>query len=164
MSLRHDTRLPSCLRRTPHAARAAWRWLPLLLLLAGVAPADERRQSDRDTARHPARSEASAPADVGQPSAGPQRARTPAVQGRRPTPLEELDPAVRQYWSDKCVQQRARGWGQTGDCNHPAYSGDSYGTPRVIVVPQPYPVERAPRGRGHLNMPPPRPGGRGHLR
>jgi hypothetical protein len=39
------------------------------------------------------------------------------------TAAERRDPAVRQYWSDRCVQQRARGWGQTADCDNPAYSG-----------------------------------------
>jgi hypothetical protein len=151
------------MRGTGYPYSAALCGLALLLFLAAAAQAQERRQSGGDTARHPARPALSAPADSGQQAGGPHRAPTSAVRGRQPTLLEALDPAVRQYWSDKCVQQRARGWGQTGDCNHPAYSGDSYGTPRVIVVPQPYPVDRAPRGRGHLNMPPPRPGGRGHL-
>ena len=125
-------------------------------LLPAAVQADERRQSGTDTARQSARS-----APLTSPSSGIGT----VYEGR--TLQEQIDPAVRQYWSDKCVQQRARGWGHTGDCRHPAYSGA--GSPPVILVPYGYPTspyanEPRARSRGHLNMPAPTPGGRGHLR
>ena len=44
-----------------------------------------------------------------------------------PTLQEQVDPAVRQFWSDKCVNQRASGRSHSMDCDHPAYSGGGYG-------------------------------------
>lgn len=121
------------------------RAIPLLgCLLLAAAQADERRHSDADTSRHgPPPAKPTGPARL-----LPQGARPPA-QGR--TLLEDVDPAVRQYWSDKCVQQRARGWGNTGDCNHPAYSGGYYGTAPLVV---PYgPPNPAYPDRGHPSAP-----------
>jgi len=51
---------------------------------------------------------------------------------------EQVDPAVRQFWSDRCVNQRASGRSHSGDCNHPAYSGAGYGW----VDPYRYPEYR----------------------
>ncbi|WP_200236413.1 hypothetical protein [Thiohalocapsa halophila] len=133
----------------------------LSCLPPAVLSAAERRQSGEDTARH-------APQGASAGSAGSRgsgaRLVTPSARAPRPTLMEAVDPAVRQYWSNKCVQQRARGWGHTGDCNHPAYSGSGYGR-APVVVPYPVPVQPEPRRRrGHLGIQPPRPGGRGHLR
>ncbi len=135
------------------------RCLLLLSLLSSVgAAADERRQSTRDTSRDsvptgqsvsPKRDAATGRLSVG----APQR-----------TLQEEIDPAVRQYWSSKCVQQRERGWGHTGDCTHPAYSGSGYGAAPIVVVPYGYPPQQRDRGRGQIRMPPPGSGYRGHLR
>lgn len=126
-----------------------------------VLSAAERRQSGEDTARHATQS--AEPGSGGRQRAG-ERLVTPSARVPGPTLMEAVDPAVRQYWSDKCVQQRARGWGHIGDCNHPAYAGSGYGI-APVVVPYPVPVGPEPRRRrGHLGIQPPRPGGRGHLR
>lgn len=87
----------------------------LVLLVSGVTVADERRKGGTDTQRHP--SKASRTLTDRHP---PKALRS---DGDGQTRLERVDPAVRQYWSDRCVQQRARGWGQTGDCDSPAYTG-----------------------------------------
>ncbi len=147
----------------------------LLCLLLAPAQADERRQSGTDTGRHVApRAAPSAPASA-------QRLRRQSVRRSVDdrTLLEDIDPAVRQYWSQKCVQQRARGWGHTGDCNHPAYSGGYDGRAPLVVPYDPrgrgYPSRIHPEGpyrlqaepsrrRGHLGVQPPRKEGRGHLR
>jgi hypothetical protein len=147
---------------TPFAFRTvAVGHLLLLLFQLTVVPAtlaDERRHSGADTERHPARTVSpKTPA-----SHGDQRLLTPSVRGRERTLLEEVDPAVRQYWSDKCVQQRARGWGHTGDCNHPAYSGNYYRQPPIIVVPESSGVYQ--RRRGHIGVERPRSAVRGYLR
>ena len=133
----------------------------LSCLPPAVLSAAERRQSGEDTARHAAQGVEHA----GKRRYGSgERLVTPSARAPGPTVMEAIDPAVRQYWSNKCLQQRARGWGHTGDCNHPAYSGSGYGAAQV-VVPYPVPVQPEPRRRrGHLGIQPPRPGGRGHLR
>ena len=100
-------------RLQAHRTRAAL--LAALVLLAGTALAEERHRPDRDTSRHPGDRDRPPAEDRG-PS-GFSAAREPL------TAAERRDPAVRQFWSDKCVQQRARGWGHTGDCENPAYSG-----------------------------------------
>jgi len=153
--------------------------IPLLAcLLLATGQADERRLSGEDTARHPtSRALPSMPAPApSMPSPAPSlRFQSPSSPAHDRTLLEDIDPAVRQYWSDKCVQQRARGWGYTGDCNHPAYSGGYYG-PAPMVVPDGYRSygERAGthahrkgescRRRGHLGILPPRPQLRGYFR
>jgi len=95
--------------------------LAALLFGAGAAAADERRHSGEDTSRHPRR-------DDGQAYRPPPR----LSAGRRSydDPLVGSSPAERQYWSDRCVQQRARGWGSTGDCDSPAYTGGYDRRPR----------------------------------
>ncbi|HBG96928.1 MAG TPA: hypothetical protein DDY14_16735 [Chromatiaceae bacterium] len=45
------------------------------------------------------------------------------IQGSRYDTLPPTDPALRQYWSNRCMQQPVRGWGHTGDCESPAYHG-----------------------------------------
>jgi hypothetical protein len=86
----------------------------LSLLALPSAQADERRLSGGDTQRQSVveRREFPAPPQVTE--------RIGASSGSTPVPT---DPAVRQYWSDRCVQQRARGWGHTGDCESPVYHG-----------------------------------------
>jgi len=133
----------------------------LSCLPPAVLSAAERRQSGEDTARHATQG---AQPGSGPPQGSSERLVTPSARAPGPTLMEAVDPAVRQYWSNKCVQQRARGWGHTDDCNHPAYSGSGYGR-APVVVPYAVPVRPEPRRRrGHLGIQPPRPGGRGHLR
>lgn len=156
----------SCARRAAPAITAIA--VLVLGLLPSLAEADERRRSGTDTSRHPpggmARSTERQPAH----ERTGERLVMPSVRGQGATMMERVDPAVRQYWSSKCVQQRARGWGHTGDCNHPAYSGSGYGAAPVVVpyaVPVPVPAQpRQQRRPGHLNIRPAEPGGRGHLR
>ncbi|MGB5831281.1 MAG: hypothetical protein WBG92_04730 [Thiohalocapsa sp.] len=105
--------------------------LAWLLLGAVFAQGDERRQSDRDTGRHPT------------VDGGPDRTRGVTIQGPSAPAREPRDPAVRQYWSGKCLQQRARGWGHSGDCESPAYHGG--GASRGAGW---YPGGRYPRHRG----------------
>lgn len=146
-------------------ARLACRALLLTLALSTSVQADERRQAGEDTARHPALTEHPAAPRGGMQAPAPGRLPTPAVRGGEPTLLEDIDPAVRQYWSGKCTQQRARGWGHTGDCKHPAYSGGYYGPAPLVVVPYGDAAQpRSHRRPGHLGIQPPRPEGRGHLR
>lgn len=76
--------------------------------------ADERRRSGTDTARH---RDGTVDQLTGQ-TTGLGRIRSAPARIIVPA-----DPAVRRYWSDKCVQQRARGWGHSGDCEHPTYHG-----------------------------------------
>jgi hypothetical protein len=87
-----------------------------LLSLSSLPPAqaDEHRLSGGDTARQ------SAAQSRGLPAQPKVTNRIGASSGSTPVPA---DPAERQYWSDRCVQQRARGWGHTGDCESPAYHG-----------------------------------------
>lgn len=88
-------------------------WLPPVL-------ADERRLSNGDTARRSAGQARDLPAHPRDLTDSRVRNRIEANSGGTPVPA---NPAVRQYWSDRCVQQRARGWGHTGDCESPAYHG-----------------------------------------
>lgn len=37
------------------------------------------------------------------------------------------DPAVEQYWSDRCVREREFGYTSSANCRHPAYNGSGYG-------------------------------------
>jgi hypothetical protein len=85
----------------------------MLISLTSVQ-ADERRRSGTDTARHPS---------IGRDGGDDHRAGADSIRGTPPVRGVTVDPAVQQYWSNKCVQQRARGWGQTGDCDSPAYTG-----------------------------------------
>jgi len=90
--------------------------LVITCLLMSLAPAqaDERRRSGTDTARHPSI------ADDGGADHRAGAVRSRGAPFARGVPV---DPAKEQFWSDKCVQQRARGWGHTGDCDSPAYTG-----------------------------------------
>jgi hypothetical protein len=130
----------------------------MLLLLSADMPADERRHAGHDSARHGV---AADPAHRPAPAA-PSRFSGGAAPAR--TLQEQIDPAVRHYWSERCVQQRARGWGHTGDCKHPPYSGAGYGAAPVIVVPYAPRSDGAGRRPGHLRLPPPGSRGRTHVR
>lgn len=87
----------------------------LLLLAFASANADERRKGGTDTKRHPSRPSAALNA--------PRQSNVFQLQPRGEPGLKRTDPAARQYWSDKCLQQRERGWGHTPDCDSPAYTG-----------------------------------------
>lgn len=39
------------------------------------------------------------------------------------TLMERVDPAVKHYWSDRCVDQRRFGGRHSRDCDNPAYTG-----------------------------------------
>ena len=88
--------------------------LSSMMLVFGPVSADPRERGAGDTDRHPDRTERPEPRH----SAVPDRGRTRA---------ERVDPAVRQFWSDRCVNQRRFGTPHTGDCDNPAYSGGGYG-------------------------------------
>jgi len=90
--------------------------LVAMSLLISLTPiqADERRRSGTDTARHPS---------TGRDGDTDHRVGADSIRGVPPVRRMPIDPAVEQYWSNKCVQQRARGWGNTGDCDSPAYTG-----------------------------------------
>jgi hypothetical protein len=88
------------------------------LLVATVSvSADPRDSGGSDTSRHHGREGQAQGLGL---DARPLPDRTPA--GR-------LDPAVRQFWSERCLNQRRFGLPHTGDCDHPAYSGGGYGAP-----------------------------------
>jgi len=48
-----------------------------------------------------------------------------------------VDPAVEQFWSDRCVQQRRDRRPHTKDCDNPAYTG-GYRGPPAYRHPPPY--------------------------
>jgi hypothetical protein len=86
-----------------------------VLLVASLVSAEPRESGRGDSSRHPeAEMERSTPRFDHRPDRGINRA-------------ESLDPAVRQFWSERCVRQRRFGLPHTGDCDHPAYSGSGYG-------------------------------------
>jgi hypothetical protein len=85
----------------------------MLISLTSVQ-ADERRRSGTDTARHPS---------IVRDGGTDDRVGAGSNRGAPPMRRVPVDPAVEQYWSNKCLQQRARGWGHTGDCDSPAYTG-----------------------------------------
>jgi hypothetical protein len=89
--------------------------LMLGLLVAGLVSAEPRERGRGESARHPERDEERM---LRQPKPLP---------GRGVTRAERVDPAVRHFWSDRCVRQRRFGLPHTGDCDHPAYSGGGYG-------------------------------------
>lgn len=89
--------------------------IPLISLPAS-SQADERRRSGTDTDRH---------SSVDRHDRSDHRSGAGAVRGAWSDKTAPRDPAVEYYWSNKCVQQRARGWGHTGDCDSPAYTGGS---------------------------------------
>jgi hypothetical protein len=89
----------------------------LVLVMASMltsVQADERRRSGSDTARHPT---------IGRDGGADHRVGADSIRGTPPVRGVPVEPALEQYWSNKCVQQRARGWGHTGDCDSPAYTG-----------------------------------------
>lgn len=79
-------------------------WVLLLLLISAVfssLQAGERTRPSGDSSR--GRIGASAPAP------------------------QHPDPAVNQYWSDRCVREREFGYTSSANCRHPAYNGSGYG-------------------------------------
>lgn len=75
----------------------------LLISSVSVSAGSERTHGRGDTSR--------GHSSFGSPSAAP----------------EPRDPAVRQYWSDQCRQERDFGMIQSPNCRHPAYIGDGRG-------------------------------------
>ncbi|MEA3276512.1 MAG: hypothetical protein U9Q81_14730 [Pseudomonadota bacterium] len=89
--------------------------LAIFWVLAAASAAGERYHGRGDTSRQGGgEKEVELTPGYG---VAPRRGRVPA---------EELDPAVKQFWSDRCVNQRRFGRSHTGDCDHPAYSGGGY--------------------------------------
>lgn len=117
---------------------ASWA-LGLTLLPALVALPDERRTSGSDTARR------AAPAEMPeQEAAAASVIGEDGIQDRwhKPGPrtgTRGIDPAVQQFWSERCVQQRRAGLPHTKDCDNPAYTGGA-------APARPYPYR--PYGRG----------------
>lgn len=90
---------------------------PVLLALAlicVVAPvsSEPRVRGGDETARHPVGSDE------------PARKPDDWSPGKR-RPIGTIDPAVQQFWSERCVQQRRYGLPHTKDCDNPAYTGGS---------------------------------------
>ena len=85
------------------------------LVAAGASRAGPRDHGTGDTSRHPR--------DTGQPAAIPVR---PRGGDRGVTHAERVDPAVRQFWSDRCVDQRRYGLSHSRDCDNPAYTGGTW--------------------------------------
>ncbi len=121
------------------------RFLLLFLLSAVVLIADpvfsEPRGSGRgETARHPQHEVEVPDQDQDYP-----RHRD---RDRDLTPAEQWDPAVRQFWSERCVRQRRFGLPHTRDCDNPAYSGGGFGYPVMRPYgghgPRPGPPRRGP--------------------
>ena len=111
--------------------------LGLTLLPALMAIADERRTGGNDTARHPAPAEMP---EAGAASAIDENGIQDRRHKRRPrTGTRGVDPAVQQFWSERCVQQRRAGLPHSKDCDNPAYTGGA-----ALVRPHPF----RPYGRG----------------
>ncbi len=108
--------------------------LSMIALGSGQASAEPRGSGRGDTARHPQH-------EVEVPDQDQDYPRH-QDRDRDLTRAERLDPAVRQFWSERCVRQRRFGLPHTRDCDNPAYSGGGFG----------YPVMRPYGGHG------PRPG------
>jgi hypothetical protein len=112
--------------------------LSILVLGAGQASAEPRGSGRGETARHPQHEVEVPDQDRDYP-----RHRD---RDRDLSRAERLDPAVRQFWSERCVRQRRFGLPHTRDCDNPAYSGGGFGYP----VMRPYgghgPHPRPPRG------------------
>lgn len=89
-------------------------WAPLP---TGQPQADERSPGSSDTSRRGSQEHRHPTDKRGGLSAGiPDR-----------TLQEQVDPAIRQFWTDRCVDQRAASQSHTRDCDNPAYSGGGYG-------------------------------------
>ncbi len=117
--------------------RPWWPWMVLIGLVATapMAGADERAHPRGETRRHSTES--------GQQ---PQSAGAGLVDRDHGTISgAPADPGLHPFWSERCVEQRARGWGHTGDCDNPAYTGERYRIPYPRWPAPPYEPERQER-------------------
>ena len=120
----------------------------VLFGLSATPGAEERNRSGKDTSRH-------GPREPPRSSIGAGDVRLQSRPGASYglTEAERRDPAVRQYWSSKCVQQRSRGWGHSGDCESPAYTGGGIGSsyPSYYGYPPRYPTPYSGYGGNGVN-------------
>lgn len=107
-----------------------------LIFAAGPVCAEPRVRGGDDTARHGGASGETVP-----------KAEEWSPRPRRPSGSGTIDPAVQQFWSERCVQQRRYGLPHTKDCDNPAYTGGG-GAYRPYRPPHGYPSHRPPWGEG----------------
>jgi hypothetical protein len=88
-----------------------------LVVATALASAEPRNSGHGDRSRHPEEATEPPPTGFG------------AVTRPDRTAAERVDPAIRRFWSDRCVNQRRHGLPHTGDCDNPAYSGGAYVRP-----------------------------------
>jgi hypothetical protein len=82
--------------------------------MSGLALGESRSRGTGDVARHP-------------DSVAKREMASVRVRGReRPIVVPTPDPAVENFWSDRCVEQRRYGRSHTKDCDNPAYTGGGY--------------------------------------